>query len=392
MDSPVERNSTGPKENKSLKRALFIDRDGTLIFEPPDTYQIDSLEKLEFMPGVFRALYNVRKHLDYELVIVSNQDGLGTASYPQEDYDLVQSKMLKYFENEGVFFDDTLVDKSLPEENRPTRKPETGLLVSKYMNGDYDLANSWVIGDRLTDIKLAANLGARGILLGDTSRWNEIREAAMDDTCRLVTSDWDEIFRFLLLPERTARVERDTSETKIRAWLSLDGTGKAEINSGLGFFDHMLEQIARHSGCDINLNVEGDLYRDEHHTIEDTGLALGRAFLDALGNKRGIERYGFFLPMDDAAVLVGIDFGGRSWLNWDVEFKREMIGDVPTEMFSHFFHSFCDQARCNLYIRALGENEHHKIEAVFKAFARAVKMAVKREALNQELPTTKGLL
>jgi imidazoleglycerol-phosphate dehydratase / histidinol-phosphatase len=392
MNSPIEKNDSGLIPGKSRKRALFIDRDGTLIFEPTDTYQIDSLEKLEFLPGVFRALYNIRNHLNYELVIVSNQDGLGTASYPQEDYDLVQSKMLKYFENEGVVFDDILIDRSFPDENLSTRKPETGLLAKKYMNGDYDLANSWVIGDRLTDIKLAANLGARGILLGETSRWDEVREASLEDSCKLVTANWDEIFRFLLLPERTARVERDTSETKIRAWVSLDGTGKAEIRSGLGFFDHMLEQIARHSGCDISLETEGDLYRDEHHTIEDTGLALGKAFLEALGSKRGIERYGFFLPMDDAAVLVGIDFGGRSWLNWDVEFKREKIGDVPTEMFSHFFHSFCDQARCNLYIRALGVNEHHKIEAIFKAFARALRMAVKREALNQELPTTKGLL
>jgi imidazoleglycerol-phosphate dehydratase / histidinol-phosphatase len=384
-----------PSQNnteKVAKRALFIDRDGTLIVEPGGTCQVDSLELLEFLPGVFRAMYNMRQHLDYELVIVSNQDGLGTSSYPQEQFDLVQSKMLKYFENEGVVFDDILVDKSFPEENLPTRKPLTGLLEGKYMNGDYELAGSWVIGDRLTDISLAANLGAKGILFGDKSRWDEIRGTALEDSCRLVTNSWDEIFKFLLLPERTANVERDTSETKIRAWLSLDGTGKGEIESGLGFFDHMLEQIARHSGCDIKLKVEGDLFRDEHHTVEDSGLALGKAFLDALGSKRGIERYGFFLPMDDAAVLVAIDFGGRPWLNWEVEFKREKIGDVPTEMFSHFFHSFCDQARCNLFIRAVGENEHHKIEAVFKAFARAIRMAIKREVLNCELPTTKGFL
>jgi imidazoleglycerol-phosphate dehydratase / histidinol-phosphatase len=373
------------------KKTLFIDRDGTLIVEPPDDYQVDSLEKLEFLPGVFRAMYNISKHLDYELVIVSNQDGLGTASYPEADYNKVQDKMLKAFENEGVVFDNILVDRSLPGENLPTRKPGTGLFTS-YMNGEYDFGSSWVIGDRITDIQLASNLGTKGILIGDSSRWDELRDAALEKSCSLVTNSWDDIFMHLLLPERITRVKRETSETKIDVKVSLDGTGKADVSSGLGFFDHMLEQIARHSGCDIMIRVDGDLYRDEHHTIEDTGLALGKAFLQALGNKRGIERYGFFLPMDDSAVLAGIDFGGRSWLNWEAEFKREKIGDVPTEMFSHFFHSFCEEAKCNLYIRATGKNEHHKIEAIFKAFSRSIRMAIKREALNYELPTTKGLL
>ncbi len=373
------------------KKALFIDRDGTLIVEPPDDFQVDSLEKLEFLPGVFRAMYNISKHLDYELVIVTNQDGLGTAVYPEADYNKVQNKMLKAFENEGVVFDNILVDRSLPEENLPTRKPGTGLFAP-YMSGEYDLGSSWVIGDRITDIQLASNLGSKGILIGENSRWNEIRNLSLDESCSLITNSWNEIFMHLLLPERISQVKRETSETKIDIRLSLDGNGKADVSSGLGFFDHMLEQIARHSGCDLFIRVDGDLHRDEHHTIEDTGLALGKAFLEALGNKRGIERYGFFLPMDDSAVLSGLDFGGRSWLNWEVEFKREKIGDVPTEMFSHFFHSFCEEAKCNLYIRATGKNEHHKIEAIFKAFSRSIRMAVKREPLNYELPTTKGLL
>lgn len=378
-------------KNKHMKKALFIDRDGTLIVEPPDDYQVDSLEKLEYLPGVFRAMYNISRHLDYELVIVSNQDGLGSESYPEEDFLSVQKKMLRAFENEGVVFDDILIDRSFAEDNLPTRKPGTGLL-EKYLAGEYDLAGSFVIGDRLTDIRLAANLGCKGILIGNPERIEEVRQASLEKSCSLVTDSWDEIFTHLLLPERTASVRRETSETKIKIDLSLDGSGKAEIETGLGFFDHMLEQIARHSGCNLEIRVRGDLHRDEHHTIEDTGLALGQAFLKALGNKTGIERYGFFLPMDDAAVLCGIDLGGRSWLNWEAEFNREKIGDVPTEMFSHFFHSFCEEARCNLYIRAAGKNEHHKIEAIFKAFARSIRMAVRREPLNQELPTTKGML
>ncbi len=374
-----------------MKKALFIDRDGTLIVEPPDDYQVDSLDKLEFLPGVFRALFNIRKNLDYELVIISNQDGLGTSVYPEEAFARVQDKMLKTFENEGVVFDNILIDKSFPEDNLPTRKPETGMLKS-YMNGEYDLESSYVIGDRITDIELAANLGARGILIGDNSKWDEIAAASFEKSCSLVADSWENIWLYLLLPERKAIVRRETTETKIDIELSLDGSGKGDISTGLGFFDHMLEQIARHSGCDLMIRVDGDLHRDEHHTIEDTGLALGRAFLEALGNKRGIERYGFFLPMDDSAVLTGIDFGGRSMLNWKARFRREKVGDMPAEMFSHFFQSFCEEAKCNLYIKAKGKNEHHKIEAIFKSFARAIRMAVKREPLSNELPTTKGFI
>jgi imidazoleglycerol-phosphate dehydratase / histidinol-phosphatase len=374
-----------------MKKALFIDRDGTLIVEPPDDYQVDSLEKLEFLPGVFRAMYTIGRYLDYELVMVSNQDGLGTDAYPEADFINVQEKMLQAFANEGIVFDDILIDKSLPSDNLPTRKPGTGLLTG-YMTGEYDLENSYVIGDRITDIRLAANLGAKGILIAGPEKLAELKEQSLESSCVLIAGDWQEILTCLLLPARTANVKRETSETRIEVDLVLDGKGQAEIKSGLGFFDHMLEQIARHSGCDLKIIVEGDLHRDEHHTIEDTGLALGRAFYQALGSKRGMERYGFFLPMDDSAVLAGIDFGGRSWLNWNAEFKREMIGDLPTEMFSHFFHSFCEEARCNLYISATGKNEHHKIEAIFKAFARSIKMAIRREPLNDELPTTKGLL
>jgi imidazoleglycerol-phosphate dehydratase / histidinol-phosphatase len=374
-----------------MKKALFIDRDGTLIVEPADDYQVDSLEKLEFLPGVFRAMYTIKKFLDYELVIVSNQDGLGTDAYPEADFTRVQEKMLRAFENEGVIFDDILIDKSLPSDNLPTRKPGTGLLA-KYMNGGYDLANSYVIGDRITDIRLAANLGAKGILLGGPGRLHELRDESIESSCVLIAGSWQEVLSCLLLPSRSAYVKRETSETRIEVDLTLDGKGRADVRSGLGFFDHMLEQIARHSGIDLKISVEGDLHRDEHHTMEDTGLALGKAVYQALGSKRGIERYGFFLPMDDSAVLAGIDFGGRSWLNWKADFKREKIGDVPTEMFSHFFHSFCEEAKCNLYISATGKNEHHKIEAIFKAFARSIKMAIKREPLNNELPTTKGLL
>jgi imidazoleglycerol-phosphate dehydratase / histidinol-phosphatase len=374
-----------------MKKALFIDRDGTLIVEPPDDFQVDSLEKLEFLPGVFRALHTIDKFLDYELVIVTNQDGLGTDAYPEADFLKVQEKMLRTFENEGVVFDDILIDRSLPADNLPTRKPGTGML-EKYMNGGYDLANSYVIGDRITDIRLAANLGAKGILIAGPEKLQQLKEESLESSCVLIAGNWQEVVSCLLLPSRSAYVKRETSETRIEVDLSLDGKGKAEVRSGLGFFDHMLEQIARHSGIDLKITVEGDLYRDEHHTIEDTGLALGKAVYQALGSKRGIERYGFFLPMDDSAVLVGLDFGGRSWLNWNADFKREKIGDVPTEMFSHFFHSFCEEAKCNLYIRATGKNEHHKIEAIFKAFARSIKMAIRREPLNNELPTTKGLL
>lgn len=374
-----------------MKKALFIDRDGTLIFEPQDTYQIDSLEKLEFLPKVFRNLYFIRKNLDYELVIVSNQDGLGTSSYPEENFRIVQEKVLKAFENEGVTFDDILIDKSLPEENSPNRKPKTGML-NKYMSGDYDLSKSYVIGDRLTDVELAGNLGAKGILVAPLSKRKEVAIAGFEENIALITDDWDEIYSFLIKGERTATVERNTRETQIKVELHLDGSGKTDISTGLGFFDHMLDQIARHSGIDLSIKVSGDLNVDEHHTIEDTALALGEGFYKALANKKGIERYGFVLPMDDCLAQVAIDFSGRSWLVWNVEFRREKIGEMPTEMFMHFFKSFADSSRCNLNIKAEGENEHHKIEAVFKALGRAIKMAIRKDPFSFEFPSTKGVL
>jgi len=373
-----------------MKKALFIDRDGTLIVEPEDE-QIDSLEKLEFIPGVFRNLYNIRKNLDYELVIVSNQDGLGTDSFPEETFWPAQNKMLKAFENEGVTFDDILIDKSFPADNAPTRKPRTGLM-GKYMSGDYDLANSFVIGDRLTDIELAKNLGAKGILFNDGSLAKELEKTGLAEHCVLVSSDWDDIYACVAAPERTAEVKRTTRETDIFVRLNLDGSGVCNISTGLNFFDHMLNQIGRHAGIDLEISVKGDLEVDEHHTIEDTALALGKAFQKAVGNKKGMERYGFCLPMDDCLAQVAIDFGGRPWLVWEAEFKREKVGDVPTEMFMHFFKSFSDAAKCNLNIKAEGTNEHHKIEAIFKALAKAIKMAIKRDIFNFELPSTKGKL
>lgn len=373
-----------------MKKALFIDRDGTLIYEPEDE-QIDSLEKLEFIPGVFRNLFMIQKNLDYELVIVSNQDGLGTESYPEADYWLVQNKMIRAFENEGIVFDDVLIDKSFPHENSPTRKPKTGLL-KKFMEGEYDLANSFVIGDRLTDIELAKNLGAKGILLNNGSLSEELVNCGLANHCVLVSDDWDDIYTTVAAPLRIAQVARATMETDIKVKLNLDGSGVCNINTGLHFFDHMLNQIGRHSGVDLDIIVKGDLEVDEHHTIEDTALALGQAFKQAVGNKIGMERYGFCLPMDDCLAQVAIDFGGRPWLVWDAEFKREKVGDMPTEMFLHFFKSFSDAAQCNLNIKVDGVNEHHKIEAIFKALARAIKMAIRRDLYNFELPSTKGTL
>lgn len=373
-----------------MKKALFIDRDGTLIVEPEDE-QIDSLEKLEFIPKVFRNLFNIKKYLDFELVIVSNQDGLGTSSYPEEKFRLVQEKFLKAFENEGVTFHDILIDPHFPEDNAPTRKPETGLL-SKYLSGDYDLENSFVIGDRITDILLAKNLGSKGILISDTIQPEDLKSNGISDYCVLQTNDWDRIYEFLALGERKAEITRKTKETDIFVQLNLNGNGISNISTGLKFYDHMLEQIARHSGCDLTIEVKGDLEVDEHHTIEDTALVLGETFYNAIGDKRGMERYGFALPMDDCNATVSIDFGGRPWLVWETEFKREKVGDMPTEMFFHFFKSFADMARCNLYIKAGGRNEHHKIEAIFKAFAKAVKMAVQRDPFNYNLPSTKGVL
>ncbi len=374
-----------------MKKALFIDRDGTLILEPAVTHQIDSLEKLEFYPGVFRNLYKISRFLDYELVIVSNQDSMGTAAFPYEDFIKPHEKFLQAFKNEGVVFSDILIDPSNPADNAPTRKPRTGMLT-KYLSGDYDLQNSFVIGDRLTDIQLAANLKAKGILLGLPEREAEIASSGLQDSCAFISPDWDEIWTFLTKQQRKASVTRTTRETNIQVELIIDGSGKTEISTGLGFFDHMLEQIGKHSGCDLKIKVLGDLHVDEHHTIEDTALALGEAFLKALGDKKGIMRYGFLLPMDDSLAQVAIDFGGRPWIVWDAEFKREKIGEMPTEMFYHFFKSFSDAAKCNLNIKVEGDNEHHKIEAIFKAFSKAIKMAVFKDPTSLEMPSTKGVI
>ncbi len=374
-----------------MKRALFIDRDGTLIQEPPEDFQVDSLEKLEFVPKVFRNLWNIRQNLDYELVIVTNQDGLGTSSYPEDTFWPAHNKMLSAFKNEGIEFDDIVIDKTFPEENAPTRKPRTGLL-GKYKTNEYDLANSYVIGDRLTDIELAKNLGTGGILLNNGSLNKNLKSSKLDNYCTLVTDDWDKIYSCVAAPLRTATVTRTTKETDILVELNLDSTASSQISTGLSFFDHMLDQIARHSGTSLIIKVNGDLEVDEHHTIEDTALALGEAFRKAIGDKKGIERYGFALPMDDCLAQVAIDFGGRPWMVWNAEFKREKVGDMPTEMFLHFFKSFSDAALCNLNIKAEGQNEHHKIEAIFKALAKALKMAIKRDVYNNQLPSTKGAL
>lgn len=368
-----------------MKKLLFIDRDGTLIFEPPDNFQIDTLEKLEFLPGVFTWLGRICKEFDYELVIVTNQDGLGTEKYPQEAFDKVQEKMMKAFEGEGIRFKEVCVDKSFEQENLPTRKPNTGMLTG-YLKGGFDIAHSFVIGDRITDVKLAQNLGAKSILIrnyDDPEGW--------EDKIALVATNWKEIYEFLVRQNRSVIHERNTKETRIRVELNLEGSGKAALDTGLKFFDHMLEQIARHGLVDLAITTKGDLQVDEHHTIEDTGIALGEAFSMALGTKRGIERYGFCLPMDDCLAQVALDFGGRNWIEWKAEFKREKVGDVPTEMFFHFFKSFSDAAKCNLNIKAEGENEHHKIESIFKAFAKALKMAIRRDNLGI-LPSTKGML
>ena len=374
-----------------MKKVLFLDRDGTLIKEPPEDFQVDSLEKLEFMPGVFRNLFRIRQFTDFELVIVSNQDGLGTDAFPREDFQKPHEKFLEAFRNEGVEFDAIYLDPSLPEEHSPGRKPGTGMLT-RYLEGDYDLRSSYVIGDRLTDMELARNLGARGILLGEPGQEAELESSNLDVTVARICRDWDEIYRFIRSRQRCAAVKRITGETEISVRLSLDGEGLTEISTGLGFFDHMLDQLGRHGGMDLEVKVEGDLHVDEHHTIEDTALALGEAILQALGNKQGLERYGFVLPMDDSLASVALDFGGRPWLQWNAEFKREKIGDMPTEMFFHFFKSFADAAKCNLNMEVRGNNEHHMIEALYKAFARALKQAVKLDPETSQLPTTKGTL
>lgn len=374
-------------------RALFIDRDGTLIVEPPIDYQVDSLEKLELMPGATRAMRFIADRLPFELVMVTNQDGLGTESFPEETFLPAHNKMLRAFANEDVVFSDIIIDRTFEHENAPTRKPGIALL-GKYTSGDYNLADSFVIGDRLTDAKLAQNLGAKAILLREPSDAlsQEIAQAGLADTVVLITPSWDRIADFLQGGSRKARVTRNTSETRIDISIDLDGNGNSQISTGIGFFDHMLEQISRHAAIDLNIKVEGDLHVDEHHTIEDTAIALGDALRQALGDKRGIERYGYVLPMDDCLCTVAIDFGGRPWLVWDAEFHRERIGEMPTEMFLHFFKSLSDSARINLFIRAEGTNEHHKIEGIFKALARAIKMAIRRDPFRYTLPSTKGIL
>ena len=394
------------------KRVLFIDRDGTLVIEPPVDYQLDAFEKLEFYPKVIRNLAFLRSRLDFEWAMVTNQDGLGTDSFPEETFWPVHNLVMKTLANEGICFDKVFIDRSMPEENAPTRKPRTGMLTDYLDNPDYDLANSYVIGDRPTDVELALNLGCKAILLqGDKSLlrqyaaergsaeampWGE--EACesfarqLEEVCVLASPDWDKVCEFIFAGERHAEVRRTTRETDIHVSLNLDGTGECQISTGLGFFDHMLEQIAKHGHIDLQIEVKGDLYVDEHHTIEDTGLALGECLYQALGSKRGVERYGYALPMDDCLCQVCLDFGGRPWLVWDAEFKREKIGEMPTEMFFHFFKSLSDTARMNLNIKAEGENEHHKIEGIFKALARALKMAVKRDIYHYQLPSSKGVL
>lgn len=374
-----------------MKKALFIDRDGTLIVEPPEDFQVDSLEKLEFIPGVFRNLYAITKHFDYELVMVSNQDGMGSPGYPEENFHLVQGKVLKAFENEGVTFKRIFIDCSFPEDQSPTRKPEIGLL-HEYLDGSYDLANSFVIGDRLTDVQMAKNLGSKAIYFAPETRADDLIKSNLSASCAMVTDNWEEIFIFLSEIERKASVKRETRETNIFVEINLAGTGESRISTGLHFFDHMLQQIATHSGCDLTIQVIGDLEVDEHHTVEDTAIAFGEVVRKALGDKRGIERYGFCLPMDDCLAQVALDFGGRPWLVWEAEFQREYVGDVPTELFHHFFKSFSDAALCNLNIWAEGTNEHHKIEGIFKAFARSIKMAVRKNPYQDTLPSSKGSL
>ena len=375
-----------------MKKILFIDRDGTLALEPSD-YQLDSLEKLIFYPEVFMYLGKIAREMNFELVMVTNQDGLGTDSFPENTFLPTHNFLLKSLENEGVVFDEILIDKSFPEDNLPTRKPKTGLL-NKYLDAKkYDLKNSFVIGDRLTDMELALNLGSKGIYLfnKDMSELDQLNPK-LKEVIVLKTPEWKEIYSYLKLEQRIVKKKRTTRETNIDIRLNLDGTGKGNIKTGIPFFDHMLDQLARHGGMDIDLNVKGDLDVDEHHTIEDTAIVLGEAFATALGNKLGIERYGFCLPMDDCLAQVAIDFGGRNWLVWNAEFKREMIGKMPSEMFMHFFKSFSDGAKANLNIKADGVNEHHKIEAIFKAFAKAIKSAIKRDPEKMILPSTKGRL
>ncbi|HVT83637.1 MAG TPA: bifunctional histidinol-phosphatase/imidazoleglycerol-phosphate dehydratase HisB [Chitinophagaceae bacterium] len=379
-----------------MKKVLFIDRDGTLIKEAPPTYQVDGWEKVEFYPHAFQYLGRIVRELDYTLVMVTNQDGLGTSSFPEENFWPIHNYILKCFENEGIFFEAIHIDKSFAHENQPTRKPGIGMLTDYLNSASFDISNSYVIGDRVTDVQLAKNLGCKAFWLnnnsglGNNEAVDELEQ--LQSFIALETTEWKKIYEFLKAGNRQIHFERITNETQITIDLNLDGSGKTTISTGLNFFDHMLDQLGRHSGIDLTIKVKGDLHVDEHHTIEDTAIALGEAFAKALGNKAGIERYGFVLPMDDSLAQVAIDFGGRSWLVWDASFKREKIGDMPTEMFYHFFKSFCDGAKCNLNIKVEGDNEHHKIESIFKALARAIKMAIKRDTDNMQLPSTKGIL
>ena len=372
------------------KKVLFIDRDGTIVIEPPVDYQLDAFEKLEFYPKAIRNLYFIRQKLDFEFAMVTNQDGLGTPSFPEDTFWPVHNLVLNTLRNEGVTFDEIFIDRSFPEDNAPTRKPRTGMLTRYLNNEDYDLAGSFVIGDRATDVELAKNLGCKAILLQENKEC--LKEKNLEDVCALATTDWDRVAEFLFAGERTAEVQRTTKETDIRIRLNLDGNGTCHISTGLGFFDHMLEQIGKHGGIDLDITVKGDLEVDEHHTIEDTAIALGECIYQALGSKRGIERYGFCLPMDDCLCQVSLDFGGRAWLVWDAEFHREKIGDMPTEMFLHFFKSLSDSARMNLNIKAEGQNEHHKIEGIFKALGRSIKMAVSRDIYHYVVPSSKGCI
>ncbi|MDR5590376.1 bifunctional histidinol-phosphatase/imidazoleglycerol-phosphate dehydratase HisB [Christiangramia sp. SM2212] len=379
-----------------MNKVLFVDRDGTLIHEPDD-YQIDSLEKLDFYPEVFTYLSKIARELDYEIVMVTNQDGLGTDSFPETDFWPIQNFIVKTFKNEGVEFEEVFIDRTFAKENAPTRKPNIGLLKEKYIGSEnYDLQNSFMVGDRLTDVEFAMNFGGKGIFIDNHEDLaaNEVSndKSEVEKHIALKTNSWKEIYEFLKLQDRTASITRKTNETDIKIELNLDGTGKSEISTGISFFDHMLDQLARHGQMDLKIAVKGDLEVDEHHTIEDTAIALGEVFNKALGNKLGIERYGFCLPMDDCLAQTAIDFGGRNWLVWEADFKREMIGKMPTEMFYHFFKSFTDGAKANLNIKAEGQNEHHKIEAIFKSFAKAIKMAVKRDTEKMILPSTKGML
>ena len=391
------QDSIASNKINGARKILFIDRDGVLVKEPPITYQLDSFDQLEFYPNIFKYLGKIAAEFNFELVMVTNQDGLGTASFPENTFWPIQNLLVNSLKNEGIHFSDIYIDKTLPEQNAPTRKPGVAMLSKYFNNPDYDLVNSFVIGDRITDMQLAKNLGAKGIWLNtDESKGaaevNTTIEALRKEVIVLESLDWKDIYEFLKSPDRKVQHDRITNETKFKVNINLEGKGNSSISTGLPFFDHMLDQLARHGNIDLAIECKGDLHIDEHHTIEDTGLALGEAMVKALGDKRGIERYGFLLPMDDCLAQVAIDFGGRNWIVWEAEFKREKIGDMPTEMFFHFFKSFSDAAKCNLNIKASGDNEHHKIESIFKAFARAIKMAVKKDINNDSLPSTKGVL